>query len=723
MSGNLFELLTPVTYWLLIILWSIILVLYIGVMRDWQHSSFAMKVLLWVLAIDAIRTLFESIYFGGWYSAKMGMLPEDIFAFLVQPQNVFVPKLVNVIAGFIILTLMLRKWLPSLGNELVTQSVQIEQLARAQEIAHLGDWEWNIASGELYWSDEIYRIFGLELRQFEATNELFLQVIHPDDRDGVAAAIKRALDDLDYRYSIEHRIVQPDGTQRTVHEIGRVLRDGEGKPISMSGTVHDITERKRMEDELRRAKLAAEDANRAKSMFLANMSHELRTPLNAIIGFSELMRSDRELSSSQKTNLEIINRSGHHLQQLINDVLDMSKIEAGKTWLEPENIDLGALLLDVTDMMRVRAEMKGLQLILDQTSNVPQFVRADGAKLRQILINLLSNAVKFTDSGGVSLRLDASSGKNGLIKLKGEVQDSGKGIKAGDIERIFLPFEQLPNAFEQKGTGLGLAITRQFVELMGGEVSAASKPGKGTTIYFSLQVEPGSAEQMQISEETERRKVIGLQESSEPWRILIAEDQLENQLLLRQLLEDAGFQVRVAEDGEKTVQLFEAWHPHFIWMDRRMPKMDGLEATRRIRELPGGNEVRIAALTASVFKEQKDEVMAAGSDDFVRKPYRPEEIFDCMARHLDLEYLYEQQADEVATLPTVTAEQIAGLSTQLREELAHAVAMMDVDEVAALAQRIAADAPELAALLVQQADGLDLTALKRLLLPETEDAD
>ncbi|MES9888588.1 MAG: ATP-binding protein, partial [Candidatus Sedimenticola sp. 6PFRAG1] len=358
-----------------------------------------------------------------------------------------------------------------------------------------------------------------------------------------------------------------------------------------------------------------------------------------------------------------------------------------------------------------------------QTSDFPRFVRGDGPKIRQILINLLSNSVKFTDQGGVTLRLEAEHADSDRITLRGEVQDTGRGIEPEDIERIFRPFEQLASAVEQKGTGLGLAITRQFVELMDGEVSAASQSGKGSTFYFSIRVEPGSPDQIESIEEkiVQARRVIGLQQPSEEWRILIAEDVLENQLLLQQLLEQTGFQVRIAEDGLDTIKLFEAWHPHFIWMDRRMPRLGGLEATQRIRELPGGKEVKIAALTASVFKEQRDELMAAGSDDFVRKPYRPEEIFDCMARHLDLDYLYEEEAEGATTggageSPAILAEQIAALPQDVREALERAVTVLDVEETREVVKRIEAIDSELAAALAQQVGAFNFTAIKQLLL-------
>lgn len=393
------------------------------------------------------------------------------------------------------------------------------------------------------------------------------------------------------------------------------------------------------------AKEEAEAAARSKSTFLANMSHELRTPLNAILGFSEVMSHNPDTPKSQLENLDIINRSGRHLLQLINDVLDMSKIEAGKIDLEIEDLDLKALVFDVMNMMQVRAGKKGLQLSLDHSSEFPQFICGDPAKIRQIFINLLSNGIKFTTRGSVTLRLNSKETESDHITLYGEVEDSGKGIVAEKIESIFYPFEQLQDDTKQQGTGLGLAITRQFVELMGGEISAISQVGKGTKVLFHIIVEPGKEEHIQPLEQVEKRRVISIANTSKQWRILIAEDKVESQLLLQQLLQKVGFTVRIAENGEKAVQIFQEWQPHFIWMDRRMPVMGGVAATRCIRELPGGESVKIVTITASVLKTQREEVMSAGSDDFVTKPYRSHQIFDCMARHLELEFLYSKTAD------------------------------------------------------------------------------
>ncbi|MES9874924.1 MAG: ATP-binding protein [Candidatus Sedimenticola sp. 6PFRAG7] len=577
-------------------------------------------------------------------------------------------------------------------------------------------------NGEIYFrNDRFIELFGYTHEQVPTLDEWW-PTAYPDPqyRQWVIEtwnnAIEHSTDTGGGIKATEYQVTCLDGRKRDI-EIGGIMLGNE-----FLANLIDVTERNRAKEEQEKARKAAEAANQAKSLFLANMSHELRTPLNAVLGFSQLMSADKGMNRHQKANLEIINRSGQHLLQLINDVLDMSKIEAGKIGLEPEDIDLGELIRDVTDMMRVRAEDKGLQLLLDQTSDFPRFVRGDGPKIRQILINLLSNSVKFTDQGGVTLRLEEKNGNPDGITLRGEVQDTGRGIDPEDIERIFQPFEQLASAVEQKGTGLGLAITRQFVELMGGEVSAASQPGKGSTFYFSIRVEPGSPDQIEAIEKkiVQTRRVIGLQQPSREWRILIAEDQLENQVLLQQLLEQVGFQVRIAEDGLKTIKLFEAWHPHFIWMDRRMPRLGGLEATERIRELPGGKDVKIAALTASVFKEQKDELMAVGSDDFVRKPYRPSEIFDCMARHLDLDYIYEEEAEDSTTgisteSTAISAEQITALPQEVREALESAVTVLDVEEIRRVVERIKAIDADLAVALMKRVETFDFTAIKQLL--------
>jgi signal transduction histidine kinase/DNA-binding NarL/FixJ family response regulator len=473
--------------------------------------------------------------------------------------------------------------------------------------------------------------------------------------------------------------------------------------------------------ELAVAKDSAETASRAKSVFLANMSHELRTPLNAVLGFSQLMQDDPQSTSSQLEKLDIINRSGNHLLTLINDVLDMTKIEAGRTLLEASPFDLGELVLDLIDMMRVRAEEKGLQLLLDQSSQFPRFIDGDAPKLRQILINLLSNAVKFTAQGGVTLRLASQPGSDAEhIELRCEVEDSGPGIAAAELERIFKPFIQLDEQGDQEGTGLGLTITRQYVELMGGRINAESEPGKGALFRFSLPVRKAlESDITALSPASEQ--VAGLAPNQPAYRILIAEDQPDNQLLLKTLLENVGLTTRVAENGKQAVELFEQWRPQLIFMDWRMPVMDGMEATKLIRALPHGKEPSIVALTASAFTDERDEIMASGHDAFISKPFRTEEIFGCLQRLLGIKFIYTEGAEPTKTdelpeaAPQVSAGQLRTLAPALFEALQRAVLELDVERSKTLIGEITEEDPSLAAGLLHYVDALDFRTLQHLL--------
>lgn len=447
-----------------------------------------------------------------------------------------------------------------------------------------------------------------------------------------------------------------------------------------------------------KAQEAAEAANQAKSVFLSTMSHELRTPLNAILGFSALMRNDPGLREGQRENLDIINRSGGHLLSLINDVLDMAKIEAGRIVLEIEPFDLGALVRDITDMLGKRAEERGLQLILDQSSEFPRFIKSDKEKLRQVIVNLVSNAVKYTNQGCVTLRLGVKQGDE-VLRLIIEVEDSGVGISKADQARIFEPFVQVGKPATQKGTGLGLSIVRKYVELMGGNIAVESTPDRGSLFRVNVPVQrAGEAEVM--SSESAQWRVIGLEPGQPDYRILIVEDQLENQLLLQQLLKDAGFTVKVAQNGAEGVEMFQSYHPQFIWMDRRMPVMDGLEATRRIRALAGGKDVKIAAVTASAFADQREEMLAAGMDDFVRKPYRPTEIFDCIERQLGVNFVREQTAHaEVDS--AVSSSLLEKLPETIRRELADGLILGDTEQLAKIILRIEQQDPALASVLTR----------------------
>ena len=428
-------------------------------------------------------------------------------------------------------------------------------------------------------------------------------------------------------------------------------------------------------------------ASRAKSAFLANMSHELRTPLNVILGFSSLLR-ERGASEQQRHDLDIINRSGEHLLGLVNDVLDVAKVEAGCSKLEATPCDLGGLIEDVRDMVGPRALQKGLALQME-CPEAPLFVRTDPSRLRQVLINLLNNAVKFTDRGSVTLRMEATPAiDTGEVLLTFEVEDTGEGIAVGDQSAIFDAFVQASAAKRHEGAGLGLTISRQIIELMGGTIQVESVHGQGSCFRTEIKVE--RAQESEVKRGRKVESVVALAEGQPEYRILIVEDQRENWMVLERVLVNAGFRVRVAHNGAQGVKEFREWHPQFIWMDLRMPVMDGVEATRRIRACEGGHEVKIAAVTASGYVSERSKILAEGMDDYVRKPYRPAEIFECMARHLGVRYRVSEGAakPDSERAGGLVTEDLSALPDELRKELRDALIMLDPAPISTVIERI-----------------------------------
>lgn len=468
----------------------------------------------------------------------------------------------------------------------------------------------------------------------------------------------------------------------------------------------------------RLAQRQAEAANKAKSIFLANMSHELRTPLNAILGFSNLLARDPGMSQHQRETLALINRSGEHLLKLINDVLDMSKIEAGRIVLEQRPFEIMALMRDLQALMAVRAQEKSLVLQLELPTERECWLLGDAGKLRQALINLLGNAIKFTPKGTVTLRLRYASPEppTGRIAII-EVEDTGIGIAEADQKRVFDPFIQVDHGNAYQGSGLGLAITARIIAIMRGSIRLTSTPGMGSCFHIEIPFATPPAQAPQTA--TSRRQAVALAPGQRTPRILIVEDQRENWLLLQHILEGVGCVVQVVENGLKGVEAFSAWHPDFIWMDIRMPVMDGLEATRTIRHLPGGDAVRIAALTASVFQEEHEHVLQAGMNDFVRKPYQPEDIFDCLRRQLHLEFVYAQDVSpppsESAVSGELSGQSLAPLDATWRLRLRQAVLQLDTRRIAELIEEVQPTHPEIGRALQQAGAQLAYSSIIRAL--------
>lgn len=476
-----------------------------------------------------------------------------------------------------------------------------------------------------------------------------------------------------------------------------------------------------LEESFRETKTAlaqAQEADRAKSRFLANMSHELRTPLNAILGFTQLMSRDKSVPPEHQEVVGIVNRSGEYLLKLINDILEMSKIEVGQIHLNENTFDLCLMLKSLEEMLSLKAEAKNLQLIFNQEQNIPQYIKADEGKLRQILINLLGNALKFTKQGSVTLNVKLKEPIGLIINqvdfllddtcwLDFEIVDTGPGIEAAEMERLFSPFEQTKVGLEsQEGTGLGLSISKKFIELMGGKLSVSSVVGKGTVFTFEILAHSvNTSEAVRGDSHQTHQIIIGLAPHQENFRILAVDDVAQSRLLLCKMLTSIGFEVAEASNGKEAIAVWESWQPHLIFMDMRMPVMDGYEATKLIKSQSSAQKTVIIALTASAFEEERIVILSAGCDDFMRKPFYEAELFEKIAQHLGVSYIYEDNPNQAKSslviteanlFSELTPESLNVMPIQWRTNLYQAASQVDNQEIFKLLAEIPAEYESLA---------------------------
>jgi PAS domain S-box-containing protein len=609
------------------------------------------------------------------------------------------------------------------------------------------------ASGKPYYTNQTgQQILGRGIvesattEQLRQTYQVYLagsEQLYPKERDPIVNALQGKsirVDDLEIHRA--DKIIP-------IETFGTPIYDESGNITYAIAAFTDITERKQAEkllaqynrtlegrveertqelsqalenlqttqQELIQAKEAAEQANRAKSEFLSKMSHELRTPLNAILGFTQVFFRNSTLNSLQQEQLGIIKRSGEYLLSLINDVLEMSKIEAGRTTLNEDSFDLLYLLSGLEGMLQLKAKSKGLQLIFDYAPDLPRYVRTDENKLRQVLINLIGNAIKFTSSGGVALRVKmevANEGEHLRMQEGGgeqisstnhwasssptpyslyfEVEDTGPGIAADEIETLFDPFVQTKSGqLSQEGTGLGLPISRQFVQLMGGDITVSSTLGERTTFKFDIKVTLAKADEVQTAAPT--RRILFLAPDQPTYRILAVDDRWESRQLLLHLLSPLGFEVREAENGQQAVALWASWQPHLILMDMQMPVMNGYEATKQIKSHLKGQATVIIALTASAFEEQRTMILSAGCDDFVRKPFREEVLLEKIATYLGVRYIYEDLSQPTSQklgerVEVLTSEALAVMPKEWRSQLYLAAKGCNDEEILTLIEQI-----------------------------------
>jgi PAS domain S-box-containing protein len=568
-----------------------------------------------------------------------------------------------------------------------------------------------------YWNPAAERIFGYTNE--EAVGQNLHKLIAPQNyykafasafpefsKTGQGSAIGKTID---------FEALRKDGMEISIQlSLSSLKIKGEWNAV---GVLRDISEQKKTEAALLKAKEESEMANKAKSIFLSNMSHEIRTPLNAIIGFSQLMNRDRQLSEVQKEyNVSIIN-AGEHLLELINEILELSKIEAGRTKLNPSNINLHNLSEDIHMLFREKAKAKHLQLIFETAEDLPRFVIVDEGKLRQIFVNIIGNAIKFTDEGGVAVRIRVDRKTVDKWNLIVEIQDSGPGISVNELGRLFRHFEQTSSGVKKgSGTGLGLALSKELAVLMGGDISVTSEVNKGSVFTFWVEIKEGRIEE---DERNTPKQVIGIEKGEEKYRILVVDDKIDNLKVVVSLLRLVGFDTNEAVNGEDAIAKFIEYKPHLILMDMRMPVMDGYEATRRIKSMENGDNTPIIALTASTFEEERNRIASLRMQGYIRKPFRENELFSTIEKVLGIKYIYNDgapltQSNEIIDDGEVSGE-IAKLPENMVSEMLEAVSVADLDLLIKLIDRVDSSNSELAQYLRTLAMNYDYEHIKYIL--------
>ncbi len=567
----------------------------------------------------------------------------------------------------------------------------------------------------------------------------------PEERVGTSGFSTIHPDDIESAGKVFYSLFEKDGLVKTL-EFRYLCKDGSYKPIELTAAnllhdpaingvllnYRDITVRKQAENILReinsqlesaiaianRMTMQAESANKSKSVFLANMSHEIRTPLNSIIGFSQLMNHDKTLTDSQKEYLNSINRAGEHLLLLINDILELSKIEAGRVVLNPTNVDLHALLKDIQMIFKEQAQAKQLRFIFETSVELPRYVIVDDSKLRRIFFNLIGNAIKFTDEGGISVHTRVDKVNKVTNRLVVEIQDSGTGISENELEKLFKHFEQTSAGISKgSGTGLGLVLSRELAVLMGGNITVVSEQDKGSIFTFNVEMKEGKEDDCKVNI---RKQIIGIENTKNAYRILVVDDKAENRKVVEYLLNLIGFETKEAVSGEDAIAKFEEWNPNLVLMDMRMSVMDGYEATRRIKLTEKGRQTPIIALTASSFEEERKEAIALLIDGYIRKPFRESELFGTIGTVLGIKYIYEEETTPVVLGNNTNTDEafaldLAKVPDSIVIQMRKALEVANFNLLTEYIIKIKPDYSELANYLIILVNNFDYVSLKKVL--------
>jgi len=509
---------------------------------------------------------------------------------------------------------------------LVNRNLQL-----ALDAVDAGTFIFDIKNNRIEWDENSLNLFGVDKKTFQQNYLSWMNLISNEDRlsiENMLDAQLKCSEVIDIRYKVHNK----NSSFKYVWTIGSIIRDKKRRPIYISGLSFDETTKVKLDATVEEMKNRAITASNAKSDFLSSMSHEIRTPLNAILGFTRLSQKEKSLSVDVQKNLQIIENSSEHLLDIINQVLDMSKIEAGKLELKEKPFNLHTLIESVSEMIKIPINEKGLEYICDFDLKDKHLLQSDESKIKQVLINILGNAVKFTKEGYIRLSVIVQEEAEETIKLDFVVEDSGRGIVKEKLNLIFEPFTQAEIMDQDQGSGLGLNISQKIVHLLGGEIYVKSELNKGTQFRVSLALKRAES----IEKELEYKKVKSLVPEDFNRKILVVDDIMVNRLLLKTFLEEVGFSVVEANDGEHAIEVALKENPEFIWMDLKMPIMDGGTATKILKEKEK-LKAPIVALSANAIDINKEETLF---DDFLTKPFDEKKMFDLIRQYIGVEYIY-----------------------------------------------------------------------------------